>query len=250
MLYLSQRMTYGIYLPFAKLRALVNADLSGAFIHPFFVHFSHLVGVQFWQERVGRYCLLHLQAGYFRSTLDAFSSMREDSDPLSLAQACLLMSSADGMIQGTESPRLLRRCLRILRRNRIGFFPIPSNDSSLNYEPPEFSEHVYERVAFLAHIVASEAFFYISCQPTASTTLDSNDPKSSSPPQAKSHHEYCKGLFEYSEVYGADEKLQDMSLNDQFRYKLPVRFLALRMETFHTHSTCRKLIQPCLKRAQ
>lgn len=211
-------MTYGIYLPFAKLQALINGDLSGAIIHPFFIHLANLAGAHFWQERAGGYCLLHLQAGYLQSTLDSFATMEEDTDPLSIAQACWSMMMLYGMVQRPKALRQLKRCMEILQRNNIRFVPLPSDHEDPNIpspcSPPEFTEYVHERAAFLAQIVYAEAFLYLIGQ--------SDDENSHLSTRVGSYLEYCKTEFLYSEVYSVDGKLEEMSLTEQFRYHLPV----------------------------
>lgn len=222
MLFLSQRMAYGIYLPFAKLQAFIDGDTSGTILHPFFVFLGHLCGCQFWQEHVGRYCLLHLQAGYLRSTLDAFSSMKEEDDPLSLAQACWSMSVVQGVVQQPNAFRQFKRCLDILRRNRIRFVPLPTDISLHDCSLPAFTEHVHERAAFLAQTVFAEAFIYISGQPDSPASLHRNEHKSQSSTRVKSYLDYCKTEFFNWDVRLIDGKLEEMSLTEQFRYHLPV----------------------------
>lgn len=179
MLFVSQRLTYGIQLPLYRYQALIAGDLSGNVIHSFFVHYANLVGSQFYQERLGKYSdsILFIQAAHLRSTLDAFSIMKEAEDPLSFAQACWCLSVAYGTVQSRKfAVQNLKKAMDVIHRNSIRFASInfPSTEGTpetSTFQLP-LTENEYEKVAFLGQIVYVGAVFYVAGQPDAASLLD------------------------------------------------------------------------------
>lgn len=144
-------------------------DLSGTFIHPFFIHFANLAGAQAFQEQQGHFGLLYIQALHLHFTLEAFHTMKEEDDPFALAQANFFMGMAYGHIQKIHvAARYLKRSVGIVRRNRIRFIPMLSGDETNDLcSLPPFSEEVHERAAFLAQMLYSEIVVYLLGQPGA-----------------------------------------------------------------------------------
>lgn len=158
-------MINGIYLPALKREALFLGDTSGTHLHPFFVHFAELAGSTYYQEILGSYCMLPAQAMHLQCSLDALHSMREEDDPLSLAQAYFYMGMAHAYMQAIKvGKRYFKKCVDVVQRNKIRFVPISNGDGdSLNIisTPPESQECVHERVVFLAQMVYLEDVVYI-----------------------------------------------------------------------------------------
>lgn len=160
-----------MYLTAVKEKALLLGDLSGAIIHPFFVHLANLAGVQFYQERLGRYCLLPILAGHLQSTLEALTTMKEEDDPISLARAYWAMTIVYAFPSAIRAAqRYLLRAVEIIRRNNIRFVRyLADSGSQLELSVPSilepFSEEVHERVAFLADMLHVETYIYIAGQP-------------------------------------------------------------------------------------
>lgn len=191
-------------------------------IHKFFVHFTHVFGCHLYQERIGRYFLTTLEAKHLQLTLEAFSSLKEDDDPLTFTQACWSLCV---LYQWAGAARLsnhyFKRCMQVIRKRDIRFAPL--SDSTI----PEFTEYVHERAAVLAQMVSSEAWFYIAGQAGVEGLLDRHIAKFEIPVSVQLFNENKRSLcFEqqlYSELYiESDSVGRSRSLEDQFRYELPV----------------------------
>lgn len=225
-------------------------DCSGAIIHPFFIHLSHLAGCQvsespmypliytnvlpskFYQERLGYYCLLPTQAGHLMSTLEAFASMREENDPFSLAQAswtmCIVYTHPQNLAMAR---RHLKMSMDIVQRNNIRFVPNSKGRTSSHAEisnfVPVFTEAVHERTAFLANLVHAETFIYLAAQPGGGYYPDNSSYEAelgvsiTSPSRAVFLMQAV-----YSDVYSEPSLTQNgityPELETQFRYDLPV----------------------------
>lgn len=180
MLYLSQRLSYGVQLPLHRCQALISGDLSGELIHEFFIHFANLAGCHLYQERAGSYCILYIQAAHLQSTLDAFSRMKEEDDPLAYAQACWSLSAAYGTALSMKLATFyFRKSVEVIRRNNIRFTPeletsvLNMEDmASVSAQQPYTMDHVHEKVAFLGQMVYLETAFYIAGLPDSIILLD------------------------------------------------------------------------------
>ena len=94
LVFLSYRLTQGIYLSFAQQQAIILGDTSGSFIHPFFIEFAHLVGCHFHRRYSSDNDLMQLETTYLFSVLRTVSSMKEEADPVSYAHAHWLVAMA------------------------------------------------------------------------------------------------------------------------------------------------------------
>lgn len=142
--------------------------MSGLHIHPFFVHLAHLCGAQFYQEIQGSYFLQEVQAMHFQFTLDALASMREEHDPLSLAQALYSTAMVYAYTKAVKISKVyFKRCMAVIRRNNIRVVPHQQGykDQSVLPDPLELHEKSCERVAFLAQMLYIEDMVYIIGQP-------------------------------------------------------------------------------------
>lgn len=128
------------------------------------IHFANFVGCVFYQERRGSYFLSGIQSAHLQLALDALGTMREEDDPFSLAQANFFMGMAYGHTQVIASAKqYLMRAVQITRRHNIRFVPMSEEGSP--HSPPEFTEEVHERVAFLAHMLHLETAMYLVDKP-------------------------------------------------------------------------------------
>jgi hypothetical protein len=160
-------MYYTIYLSSAKQQALILGDTSNTVVHPFFVHFAHLAGCQFYQQLQGRFNLSHVEATHQKLTLTSLTSMNEE-DLLSLAQANIWMGL--GCIYRRlfrQAKPYMKTSLQIIRKN-IRFF---GGDTTTRQEKSMISpvppEEVHERVVFLSQVLYIEAAVYLIGQPGA-----------------------------------------------------------------------------------
>ena len=158
--FVSLRMMHGSYIPFAKLQAIIIGDLSGAFIHPFFIHFAEVSGCHFYQYRHPDYSLLQYQGELLRATYEALDTMRPEDDPLAYAQAQIHMSMAV-MSVGKVKIALnhLGKGVNTIQRFDIRFIPqgMGGNDYTVQ-EIGGYSEEAHERAVFLSKILHFEAY--------------------------------------------------------------------------------------------
>lgn len=238
-LFISRRLTYGIFMTPAKESALLMGDLSGTIIHPFFVHLAHLAGCVFYQERrLGRYGLLSILAGHFQLTLAALATMKEEDDPLALARAYWAMTIAHVFPSSVSAAqRYLFKSMEVIRRNNLRFIRCAADngsqlDSIVSPVVEEFSEEVHERVAYLADMLHVETYVYIAGQPGGPYYYHSEDfYKNALPVRTAciprkflliSVQKVYSELYQYSYDSSTNEKLLS-DLEVQFRYELPVR---------------------------
>lgn len=75
-------------------QAMVNGDLSGSVVHPFFIHFANLAGCHIYQQHQRKFSLLATEAIHLRLTLAELEKMEENDDPIAFATAYTLMAIA------------------------------------------------------------------------------------------------------------------------------------------------------------
>lgn len=154
---------HGSYIPFAKLQAIIIGDLSGAFVHPFFVHFAELSGCHFYQYNRSDFSLLQHQGRLLQTTYEALDTMRPEDDPLSYAQAQIYMSmavmNAGNMGNTKVAMNHLRKGANTIRMFNIRFVPqgVSGNEHAVQ-EIGGYSEEAHERAVFLSKILHFEAY--------------------------------------------------------------------------------------------
>lgn len=154
---------HGSYIPFAKLQAIIIGDLSGAFIHPFFIHFAEVSGCHFYQHNRSDFSLLQHQDELLRTTYEALNTMRPEDDPLAYAQAQIYMSMAVMNTGNTENIKIamshLRKGANTIRTFNISFVPQGAGgNGSIVQEIEGYSEEAHERAVFLSKILHFEAY--------------------------------------------------------------------------------------------
>lgn len=159
------RTTWGFFFPFAKEQAILEGDISGIAIHPFFIHMSHVTGCQLVAERRGQqqggqwtYALMCIQAWHTKEMMSALEKIEVEGDPLSVAQAFLFMAHGYFFTQSTASAlSCMKTVFDIIRKNRLRFLP----KSKSNPEPLEVT---HEKAAFLAHMLYLREGLYLVAQ--------------------------------------------------------------------------------------
>lgn len=167
-----KRFHHGFYFPPEKLHALLSGDTSSSVLHEFFVHYAHLVGAQFFQERQGYYCVLAIQARHLRLSRAAFKNMEESDDPFAFAQANYYMGCAYLNAQSTNIGILyVRRALHVIRRNDIRFVPshtiaTAGQGSRAAQTQGNSFELARERIALLSSVILLGVILYLVGQPS------------------------------------------------------------------------------------
>lgn len=172
-MFLLQRFVYGVHFPPKKLDALLLGDTSSRIVHCFFIHFAHFVGAQFYQERLGSYSAVAIQARHLRLSWDALKTMKEESDPLAFAQANFYIGCAYTYVQSMQiGKRYLKRAVEIIDRRKFRFVPISVGDTS-DHELKSFLpsaeplDLMLERVSLLSQMVFIEVMSYLLGQPSS-----------------------------------------------------------------------------------
>lgn len=151
---------HGNYIPFAKLQAIIIGDLSGAFIHPFFIYFAEVSGCHFYQYNRPDDSLLQQQQELLRATYEALGTMRPEDNPLAYAQAQIYMSMG---VMNTGNVKIamshLKKGANTIRNFNIRFVPegVCGNEN-VSQEVGGYSEEVHERAAFLSKILHFETY--------------------------------------------------------------------------------------------
>lgn len=152
LIFASYRYKFGLCGPLSKQQAIILGDKSGTFVHPFYIDFAHLFGCLIYQRKSPKHAFQHLEAGFFRMTLESLASGEESQDPFTYAQAHWLM--AYGYMTQLHYPlaeKYLESCVRAMERNPAAFLPHLVHPKSP--EDHEISERSQERMAFLASLV-------------------------------------------------------------------------------------------------
>jgi len=163
MVFVSLRTMHGSYIPFAKLQAIIIGDLSGAFIHPFFIYFAEVSGCHFYQHNRSDFSLLQHQGELLRTTYEALNTMRPEDDPLAYAQAQIYMSMAVMNTGNTENIKIamahLRKAANTIRTFNIRFVSQGTGgNENVGHEIGGYSEGAHERAVFLSKILHFEAY--------------------------------------------------------------------------------------------
>lgn len=165
--------------------------------------------------------------------------MKEEDDPLALAQANLFMGSAYGYAQALGTgKKYLKRSVEIIRRHKLRFVTISTGDRATQrvdiLSSQEVMDEVHERAAFLAQTLFIETLAYIMGQTSSNRTGIIFDHTDKSEPLVSFSTLFRRNLVFfytyreqklYQNVYFHEEKIAETSLDleSQFRYELPVR---------------------------
>jgi hypothetical protein len=153
--FLSYRVTQGIYLSFAQQQAIILGDTSGLFIHPFFIEFAHLVGCHFHRRYSSGNDLMQLETTYLFTVLRALSSMREEANPISYAHAHWLVAMACVTTGNSQKAvKFMKEAAHAVERNRDLFLSqLPGLSSVPVTVSVDYSEDLHEKLGLLAHIL-------------------------------------------------------------------------------------------------
>jgi len=155
LVFLSYRLTQGIYLSFAQQQAIILGDTSGSFIHPFFIEFAHLVGCHFHRRHSSDNNMMQLETTYLFSVLRTLSSMKEEADPVSYAHAHWLVAMACVTTGNSQKAvKFMKKAANAIEGNRDLFLSqLPGLSSVPVTVSVDYSEDLHERLGLLAHIL-------------------------------------------------------------------------------------------------
>ncbi|KAF9646250.1 hypothetical protein BDM02DRAFT_261728 [Thelephora ganbajun] len=152
--FISHLIQFAIFLPVAKLQAIILGDTSGTFVHPCFIHLAHLIGCHHYQDNRLDYSLNHLELLHLNMvchTLEAMDrppqqqpqprfhtlgqthrpreepdprTQGESEDPFTYAQIRFLLVLFSLLWRNTNvASRLFKSVFSIVERNDIRFVP-------------------------------------------------------------------------------------------------------------------------------
>jgi hypothetical protein len=178
LVFLSYRLTQGIYLSFAQQQAIILGDASGSFIHPFFIQFAQLVGCHFHRRYSSDNVLVELESTHLSSVLRALSSMKEETDPLSYIHAHWLVAMACVTTRNSEKAiKFMKEAARAVERNRDLFLAkLPGLSNPPVTAVVDYSEDLHERLGLLAHILCFRTYMSIHLTDSDSYPLPESAP--------------------------------------------------------------------------
>lgn len=75
-----------------KLDAIARGDLSGALVHPIFIHLAHLLGCVFYMDDLKRPVTPEIEASYFQLVEEMLSTVPVTLTPVEHVQTCSLFT--------------------------------------------------------------------------------------------------------------------------------------------------------------
>lgn len=159
LLYLSYSLVRGNLFTSPKFQAIVQADMSGTRVHPFFVLFAEFSGRHFYQVSRAQWIFWEAQGLLAHLIFRSLMSMKAEDDPISFVQAHWSMATG---LMTAGSPILARRHYRmaagVIQEYDIRFTkPHPAGrldvDAGLR-----LSEQDHERAVLLGKVIHFESF--------------------------------------------------------------------------------------------
>ena len=195
--FVSHLVQFGLFLPVAKLQAIILNDTSGTFVHPCLVHIANLMGCHLHQDNRLDYSLNHLELLHLNTVcqsleeMDRYSQTQprfhvpgqsypseeydgpmkgEAEDPFTYVQIRFLLFLYTLLWRCTGvSSRLLRSVFYLAERNELRFVP-EHRLAQLQRERQchagfagdgspvaEFSESDYERASLMTSLLGADA---------------------------------------------------------------------------------------------
>lgn len=156
-----RRYQVGFYLPIRKHQAIVLGDLSGIFVHRFFIDSAHTGGAALHYEEDPSFRYLFMINTYLESLWQSMADIEQQDDPFVLAQACNnVYVSFMHMGHFINAKCYLRRTISIVNKHRIRF--LGDEDPFVVLRPLQYSEEAHERSAFLARLIYAEVVLQLT----------------------------------------------------------------------------------------
>jgi hypothetical protein len=185
--FLSHREQLGIYLPYEKHQAIIYGDISNACVHPFFIHFAHAVGCHFYQARRADFSMRDMQSAHLTVVHQTLQQMKEEDDPFVYGQAHHYLAVSALYTQGTSTAIAYHE--EAVKIVERNSLHIIKTTGSMILDPAHVeAPEVLERAVFLGTLL---------------------------------HMEIALDLL------GAKKRTQCYMIEEEFRYKFPVRLYGL-----------------------
>ena len=147
---------FGIDLPGPKQDAILHEDLSGAIVHPLFVHATGPVGMHFCADARDTPRMTRLLAKHAQRTFELLAEVSMGNDVDLLVHILLYLASTSLLPRAfIFSRHSLKKACIALNAAKLRFIPDTGR-------PLELSEEVRERVVALSQIVYLENYMFLA----------------------------------------------------------------------------------------
>ena len=151
-----QSRLFGYYFSGPKQDTILREDLSGAVVHPFFVHVMGPLGTHFCTDFKDSPGVIRFLAKHTQRAFELLAELIMGNHVSLLVQVLISIAS---MSIHTRFPDFSRHHLRkaciSLNAAKLQFIPVTGR-------PPELSEEVRERVVVLSQIVYLENYMFLA----------------------------------------------------------------------------------------
>ena len=159
----------GIRFTSGKQQALLQGDITGDAIHPFFVYGAQVWGMYFCDSMVNSPAMIRLQAKYLQITLGLLGEISKGHDWELRAQVGVWITSGSLTLRRGDVTNLyLRKSCEAVEMARLQFIPTYG-------PPPKFSEELHEKLSILSQIIYFENFSFLvygGAEPTMTARIE------------------------------------------------------------------------------
>ena len=147
----------GAYLAPRKQEALVNGDMSGTVLHPFFLHKVITFGMHYSSLVEDSPPMILLHARYIQSFWEELANIHQGNNYDLKVQSLLFLIAGCIFVR---LPRLaglyLWKTCQMLNAAEMRFIPKYGH-------PPPYSEEVHEKSTVLSQLIWMESYLYLTC---------------------------------------------------------------------------------------
>ena len=172
---------FGAHLPGSKQAAITRADASNTVVHPFFLHATAAIGMNFYTGAKDLTEVVRTHAKHAQLAMEQLVEVNKGNDPHLKAQVYLIAATGSLFGRWFDS---CRQCLTkagiALNAAKLQFIPITGR-------PPELTEDVLERLAILSQNIYFENYMFLA--------VDGKEPKMTARIEEEFRYELPASLF-------------------------------------------------------
>ena len=172
---------FGTHLPGLKQAAILHADASNTVVHPFFLHATAAIGMNFYTGAKDSPGVVRTHAKHAQLALEQVAEIIKGNDPHLKAQVYLV--AATGSLYGgwfDSCRKGLTRAGIALNAAKLQFIPTIGR-------PPKLTEDVLERLAILSQMIYFENYMFLA--------VDGKEPKMTARIEEEFRYELPASLF-------------------------------------------------------
>lgn len=156
-----------------KQQALLDGDISGAIIHPFFIRATHPLGMHFCEGINHSPAMVTLYAQYVQRSLELLIEVIKEISPNPdwelQAQVALWVTSGSIIMRLHHvTPTYIKKACEAVNLGGLRFVPSYGR-------PPPFSDALHEKLSVLSQIIYFDNFWFLACggpQPTLTAKIE------------------------------------------------------------------------------